>query len=617
MSTSTIEKHTEKYTEIREAMNTLLASCDGAKTQDGIGFNKIDAVFARDLARCAYWTPKQANAIYNVLRKYKQQLITHDIDIESIEEPALEEDTNPELEMDLNDYLDSLQWDEGRIVATKYGEKFVQNAKRFPHDWWNYWNKYKAEIKKKGISVSKYQGDWQIAKWSDAPNKEEDEKDLITPEDVSLKYENLLLDYQVKHVKYLIASMKNFNSALDASDTGTGKTFSALAVCKELGFFPIVVTPKAVIPSFRKVMKDHFQIDGFVINYEQYKAGKTEYCSVEYDEKGRKAFKWDLPENHLLIVDECHKIKHHDTQNTKMIMDAFHQDARILLMSATMGANPMNMYAVGTITKIFKGRKGFWSWVHKHGCYRNGWGGYEFDGRKEHLISIHNQLYPKHGSRIRISELGDAFPETMIISDAYDMNSNAKKIQEAYRQMQAELEALAYKEEEDSESHLTILLRARQRIELLKTPTLIEMAKDHREEGNRVAIFVNFNETAKAIAKELNCPMIYGGNKKEERQEIIDKFQNNELDYLVCNIRAGGVGISLHDEKTQETRISLISPSWSAEDLKQALGRVHRAGGGKSIQKLVFCAGTVEEDVAKRVDAKIKNIGLLNDGDLQ
>ena len=51
--------------------------------------------------------------------------------------------------------------------------------------------------------------------------------------------------------------------------------------------------------------------------------------------------------------------------------------------------------------------------------------------------------------------------------------------------------------------------------------------------------------------------------------------------------------------------------------IKQALGRVHRANAKtKSIQRIVFAAGTVEEQACEAVRAKLANMALLNDGDL-
>jgi len=49
--------------------------------------------------------------------------------------------------------------------------------------------------------------------------------------------------------------------------------------------------------------------------------------------------------------------------------------------------------------------------------------------------------------------------------------------------------------------------------------------------------------------------------------------------------------------------------------LVQCLGRVWRAGGSKSIQRILFASGTIEEQVCTKVRAKIGNLETLNDGD--
>jgi hypothetical protein len=59
-------------------------------------------------------------------------------------------------------------------------------------------------------------------------------------------------------------------------------------------------------------------------------------------------------------------------------------------------------------------------------------------------------------------------------------------------------------------------------------------------------------------------------------------------------------------------------PSPSVFDLKQVLGRVHRAGGKtKSIQYIVYAAGVfVEENICEKLDGKLKRMDLLADGEI-
>ena len=86
---------------------------------------------------------------------------------------------------------------------------------------------------------------------------------------------------------------------------------------------------------------------------------------------------------------------------------------------------------------------------------------------------------------------------------------------------------------------------------------------------------------------------------------------------LIATIQSGGVGINLHDVHGGHPRRTIMSPTFSAIDMKQALGRCYRAGGMTPvIQNLVFAANTVEEYVYRKVKAKINNIDLINDRDV-
>ena len=80
-------------------------------------------------------------------------------------------------------------------------------------------------------------------------------------------------------------------------------------------------------------------------------------------------------------------------------------------------------------------------------------------------------------------------------------------------------------------------------------------------------------------------------------------------------IQAGGVGLSCHDVHNTHPRISIISPSWSGDVMRQVLGRVHRAGGSNSIQKLVYVAKHMKKTY-KLIKEKLTVIDGINDCDL-
>jgi superfamily II DNA or RNA helicase len=62
-------------------------------------------------------------------------------------------------------------------------------------------------------------------------------------------------------------------------------------------------------------------------------------------------------------------------------------------------------------------------------------------------------------------------------------------------------------------------------------------------------------------------------------------------------------------------RVSIISPTWSAQDLIQVLGRIYRAKAKtKVLQRIIFCKDTVEDEVCGMIQSKVANIAFINDG---
>lgn len=648
-------------------------------------------------------------------------------------------------------------------------------------------------------------------------------KEHVIP--ITLKTGAKLLDFQTEHVKILLGCLNNKGVALDASDTGTGKTYAALCLAKEMGLMPIIVCPKSIIPGWKRAMS-HFGIgDYYVANYEQYRAGNTPYLTKKNDfdlskyksktyklqpsnpedednasngssessnspmispgtspskfeimggsspqkslggnwglnkfeiernkaiaEKHQKEtasripkveYEWKLDaKKHFLIFDECHKCKNTSTLNYAIFWWArqVHEDEglKILCLSATVADKISNAYAIclmlGLISNHIRGINGeesggtsiandpdqdefnnkfnntynvdlesgllkdFGYEVTSNGFYRfnQSYADIKEKLQKEdtNLKKLHNDLFPMNGSRMVISDLGDAFPENFIQAQTYDMDRRTDQIQRIYQDMEDNLAALQLKGlqakraelerlegyditklkevefdklmtlrksakdvdekikrlqsnqqvhkaldevgevDESTMNHLAVMMKARQRVELLKADTMIELGYEFLEQGKSVVIFVNFIETLDYCHKQFQLrfkaekdhqgiknsgiSIIRGG--QTNRQEQIDLFQENKNRLALITMGSGRESISLHDLGGHNPRVSLISPSFSAQDLVQALGRIHRAEGkSKCLQYLIFCAGTIEDRICELVQTKIHNINTINDGDL-
>lgn len=454
------------------------------------------------------------------------------------------------------------------------------------------------------------------------------------------KYKKKLYSYQIQNVLNLIRVINNNNAVLDASDTGTGKTYTAIATCAQLNLKPLVICPKAVMSVWRKVCKIFGITPFFIVNYETIKNGKyynekreRKKCPyIKYnkqknsdgennDKKNNKVnpYTWKLNEKDkiIFIFDEVHKCTNMNTYNGQLLLSTKITGKPIMLLSATIADKPEKIKMFSYILN-FIDRKLAESQKLDFDTYMNiieKWIG----RGSAPMIRIHNMLYPDRGTRMRIDVLGDLFPETQISAVPYSMGSTKEnEIQREYQKIADLLDELKEKKNKDKGNMLVAVLRARQRIELLKIPTLVELTQEFREEGKSIVIFVNFTQTLKTLSEMLRTKcLIYGEQTDDTRQINIHNFQENTEKIIICNIKSGSTGISLHDLTGRHPRISLISPCWSSTDLVQSLGRIHRAGGKtKTLQRIIYAANTIEEQIADRLQIKLKDLNSVNNGDL-
>jgi len=419
-----------------------------------------------------------------------------------------------------------------------------------------------------------------------------------------------LYPYQVPSAENLLRSLRENRVAVSASDTGTGKTYEAAWIAKQLDCEVFVVCPKAVIPVWENVLKQALgnNARAAVVNYELLRMGNTSWGRFNV-----KKWEWSLNPGCLVIFDEVHRCKSPTSQNARILAAA--KPFRCLLLSATLAQDPTEMRAVGYLLGLHTWTN-FYKWCLRNGCWRGAFGGIEFKRKSaaKVLVSLHEQIFPKFGSRIRIADLGDAFPDNSVNAEVYAFGNEA--------QVNAAYDAAAEEKNRrilagESVQGGVLIMQARQKAEVLKADGLASMATDLIAEGNSVVVFTSFRETLEKLRTKLKCDGIYGGQNDAERQKAIADFQADKSRAIIVNVQAGGVGISLHDLHGRYPRVSLICPTDHAVDLKQALGRIHRAGAkSKAVQKIVFAAGTYEEKVCKRVQAKLANIALLQDGDL-
>jgi len=501
-----------------------------------------------------------------------------------------------------------------------------------------YWKGAKFKLREEGFSVFKEnENDWFLAETKktclDFKSFTQPKEKTPPPEEdfwlppYKVKDISGLRPWQIDSVSKLVSAINKWNSAIDGSDLGIGKTYVACAVAREINHKIVVVCPKAVMASWKRVICKHFKMKDSligIINYEQLRTGKKDSPIASYvmnRKTHREKFTWKIPKDTLIIWDESQKLKNFKTQNSKTCVEAIKQKFKMLFCSATNATNPLELRTVGTAIKLFSGPKQYYEWLYEHGVFKGRFGLMFTEDKKikeKVLKKLNKDIFEHRGVRLTRDTI-PGFPESDIIADCYDMDDiQAEEINSVHATMEKELRKLHALIKRDKASELTAVLRARQQIELIKVPLFIEIIEEGLENGMSVAVFLNFTETIDAIARRLKTSCIFDGKTKDDvRQKNVENFQNNNQRVILINIASGGAGLSLHDLEGNHPRLALISPNYSAVLMRQATGRVWRDDAKtKSIQKIVFVAKTVEEKVCKNLQEKLKNLDLLNDGDL-
>lgn len=459
-----------------------------------------------------------------------------------------------------------------------------------------------------------------------------------------------LLAPQKAHAQFIAESLIKNGFAWDGSGTGTGKTYSASAVIRHLNQDFCIICPKLVIPVWESVLSSFGLKAKFLVNYEKICRGNTKWLKYRKQKKTKlkvestgkvkvilepemDCIKLKIPAHYLIVLDESHKCRGVNSLQSGMMMACKRQGYKTLMLSATQATSPLDMRAFGMVTELHNGEMK----KYKEFCIEAGaewvgkWGALTFDGEeakaKEKMLTIHNDLFNvrKVGSRLSRRDFGDIFPSLEIVAEAYDMGVNSDKIQQAYDEMEYELDLLEEKTANYKDHILAVITRMRRKVEMLKVPTMVEMAKDLYEENKSVLMFVNYTDTIESIYERLSGEFnpeligrLFGGQTNKQKLDDVAAFQRDDKRFMVANLAAGGQSISLHDLNGNHPRSSLINPSFSAINVLQSMGRHDRAHAKTDCYtRFVYSAKChVEENVCRRFQLKKDNIELLNDGDL-
>ena len=125
-----------------------------------------------------------------------------------------------------------------------------------------------------------------------------------------------------------------------------------------------------------------------------------------------------------------------------------------------------------------------------------------------------------------------------------------------------------------------------------------------KKENRRVLLFSQFTSMLEIIEAYLiseNTTYLKLTGASKNRQDLVERFQNDEAEVFLISLKAGGTGLTLTNADT----VIHYDPWWNPAAENQATDRAYRIGQDKPVfvHKLI-CKGTVEERIQRMQQKK-------------
>ena len=436
--------------------------------------------------------------------------------------------------------------------------------------------------------------------------------------------------FQKKAASVITEAIRSKRGNLLRADAGTGKTFAiaqALIACQEQGSLPLVtpkfasilwLTKKNVEIQTVRVLSQYNIKNYIVMSYDATRASFGElfvdWRSVLVRGEIDYVPEWkteEMPD--IIIADEVQTLKNPEALCTKVAMAYLDQGGVVISASAT----PFSKVCEGKFIAISCGLTTKNNWL----SFQSRIAGTTDPTKsspaaikrfREELIAA-NALVEFHGVRFKykakVTNLLLEFKtpqEKFLYGSAYE-----RYLEERRKHNDTDPQGIR--------ARWVAMQQFQIAAELLRAPQLAERAVHKATiEDRQVIVASNYLTTLRKVWSTLvheqginqdDIAFIVGGQQSAKRQRMVDKFQGGRCKYLLATLKAGGVGLSLHHDRTKNgtrPRHLILPPTWSPFDIIQMLGRAHRITSiSDTTEEICWYADTIEEEVKTRMDLKV------------
>jgi SNF2 family DNA or RNA helicase len=432
--------------------------------------------------------------------------------------------------------------------------------------------------------------------------------------------------------------------AILGDEMGLGKTIQALGFWHLHDFASgggktLIICPKNVKFNWAKEIEDctkkildekNLQMQHIVqiTGQKPYVLPEAYFYLINYDIVNSWLEQLQALDFRLMILDEAHYIKNSHSKRTKATIVLGEKIKHVLALTGTPILNRVSeLWPILHMLKpsIFSSKKEFmgnFTYIDKNinQSEINSLPDELFTGGKN--LEALAQTMRKHilVRRTKKEVLKDLPPKTRIIQYAELDEKTRQNYKQAENEFIEELnkygltisDFLNQRSLGSKQANILALLeKARQEALNGKMPAVYEWIDNFLESYNeeKLVVFIHHRNEHKNICSKYKdiCVGIKGGDSDKERQEAVEKFQNDKnIRLIIISITAGAEGINL----TAASNTLIIETAWSPGKTEQAEDRIHRIGQKANSVTIwhMVAADTIDEPIYLLLDKKNKII---------
>lgn len=440
--------------------------------------------------------------------------------------------------------------------------------------------------------------------------------------------EKPLFDHQTEAAKHCIRP--NGGGSLLAMEMGTGKTAVSIAViaaAQAKGVKSLVVVPPNLRFNWRKELRDFAPwIDVATIWKSKPSDEQPEIPNTDVVIIGNMSLKhWEpkLKGFGVIVADESQSFKDSSSGRTKSFINVCKaNNAYKILLSGTPNPNGRNMEFAPQIEAMGKwsavgGKSHFWSRFAPPAT--NGYGRESRDERELNQLLIADPMF-----RVRkrdVLSLEEKAREAVAIESDKD---SAKKYIKIQNNLMEYLQDIGREWKSSRGEAIRQLGYLREMAGIGKVNGIVDHVKNIINDVDRGGVFIVAEHHS--VMDNLNIGLVrydpvtvHGAMTPAAKQRAIDHFTSGRSRIMIGQVKAAGVGLTLHGGGLNR-RVVVAQLPWTPADLVQAEDRLHRIGQPHEVDiEVMLCSidnvWTIDERLWNLLEKKYFAIGESLDGE--